>query len=177
MSKSRIILILAAVLILAVGIYTAVQAAAVKGQKAPNFSAPDLSGRTTSLNNIRKDPEKNGATRVVLLDFFATWCPPCQEEIPHLQKLYDKYRKQGFVIVGIAGDKDGAKAVKPFVRKYKLTYPLLTDVSGKVQRTYGVRGYPTLYLIDKEGVIRSTHIGYTPGLERNLENEIKALLK
>lgn len=147
-----------------------------KGDKAPDFKLETLDGKTVSLDDIRKDPDRKGKTRVLLLDFWATWCPPCMETIPHLQKLQDKYEKKGFTVVGIALQSKADK-IKDIKKDKELTYPLLVDSKGTCARDYKVRYLPTTYVIDKEGKISAVHEGYTKGLEKKLENEITALLK
>mgnify|MGYP001077504930 CR=1 FL=1 len=164
------------VLVLAVAV-TGLQANLTSGSKAPDFKLRDLDGKEKKFADIQKDPKKKGANRVVLLDFWATWCPPCRAEVPHLQKLHEKYGKKGLVIVGVAQDSDGAKAVKPFAAKNKLTYVNLVDPKHEVARKYKVGPIPTTYLIDRKGVIRYVHLGFAPGMEKDLEEEIKALLK
>lgn len=148
-----------------------------KGDKAPDFVLPTIDGKETKFSEVRKDPGRKGANRVVLLDFWATWCPPCREEVPHLQRLHEKYGKKGLVVIGIAQDSDGAKSVKPFAEKNKLTYLQLVDVKRQVARAYKVGPIPTTYIIDNAGVIRSVHLGFAKGMEKQLEEEIKALLK
>jgi len=176
-ARVRALLAGAVALILLLAALTVVYAELEKGRKAPEFKLSSVDGKMLSLKEIRKDPAKKGATRVVLLDFWATWCPPCKQEIPHLQKLHEKYGKKGLAVVGIAIDVAGAKDVKPFVKERKLTYTILLDPKGGAQRDYRVRYYPTVYILDKKGVIRSVHIGYKPGVEKDFEKEIQALLK
>lgn len=165
-----------AALALALMATTTAQALLSEGKNAPSFKLTSIDGKTVSLSDLRKDPARKGANRVVLLDFWATWCPPCRKATPHLQKLHEKYGNKGLVVVGLALDKGGADDVKPFVKKHKLTYTILVDSSSKVARQYGVRGIPTAYIIDKKGVIRNIHVGYSPGLEKDLEKEVQALL-
>jgi len=156
---------------------TAVQAALSKGEKSPDFKLTSIDGTALSFADIRKDPARKGATRVVLLDFWATWCPACRDEIPHLQKLHVKYEKRGLAVVGIALDRGGIKDVKPFAANRKLTYTLLLDPKGAVKRKYGVRLIPATFIIDRQGIVRSVHIGFVPGMEKALEAEVKSLLK
>jgi peroxiredoxin len=156
---------------------TSVYAMLPEGRKAPDFKLSALGGKTMSLADLRKDPTDKAKKRVVLLDFWATWCPPCQEYAPKLQRLHERYGKQGLHIVGIALDSDGAKSVRPFVKQRKLTYTMLLDSERKVARLYQAPPIPQTYIVDREGVIRSLHLGFYPGMEKDLEKEIKALLK
>lgn len=141
-----------------------------KGDKAPDFRLKTIDGKTVSLSTLRT------GKKAILLDFWATNCPPCVEEIPHLQKYYEQFGKQGLVIVGISGYRgDSIADVKSFVKQKKLTYPIPYDADKKVATQYALRYLPTMYLIDKNGVIRNVHIGYTE--PEVLKSEIRALLK
>lgn len=172
--KMKIVL---AVLLLSLMVGTAVYAAIKEGAKAPDFKLESISGKTLSLEEIRKDPKVKGANRVVLLDFWATWCPPCKRELPHLQKLHEKYGKKGLVVVGVAMDRGGMGDVKPFVKEQKLTYTILVDPKGTTKSDYGIQYFPTTVIVDKKGIVRKVHIGYSDGMEKDLEKEILALLK
>jgi len=111
---------------------------------APAFSLKDLSGNTVSLADYRG--------KVVLLDFWATFCSPCVKEMPRLQKLHEAYGARGFSVVGIATDEEGAKLVAPAVARIKVKYPiLLSDPSA--WQNYGVESLPALFLIDRKGQI------------------------
>lgn len=171
------LLAVAFALVVALVASSTVQAVLSDGKKAPDFKLTSIDGKTISLSDLDKDPAKKGASRVVLLDFWATWCPPCREEAPQLQKLHEKYGKKGLAVVGVALDKGGADDVKPFVKKHKLTYTMLVDPSSRIARQYGIRGIPTTYMIDKKGTIRNVHVGYSAGIGKDLEKEAQALLK
>ena len=129
---------------------------------------------------------------VVLIDFWATWCPPCREEIPHLQKLHEKYHSTegngGLVLIGIALERGGVKTLKRFAKEQKLTYILLPESTAKsdtkellktvkgAAKSYKVSGIPTTYIIDAQGVIKKVHVGFSTGTEKELEKEIVELL-
>jgi peroxiredoxin len=136
------------------------------GNAAPSFTLQDLSGNKVSLSDFKG--------KVVILDFWATWCPPCVMEIPHFVELYDQYKAQGFTMVGISLDRGGIGAVEAFVRKYKVNYPILmTD--GRVDRVYGgIKYIPTTFVIDAAGNIRQKYVGYKD--KAVFEADIKALL-
>jgi thiol-disulfide isomerase/thioredoxin len=135
--------------------------------KAPNFSLKTLDGKTVELTKLKG--------KAVLVNFWATWCPPCRAEIPDFIKAYDVYKSKGFEIVGIALDEDGWTAVKPFMEKNKINYPIvLGDM--KVVEDYGnPSGIPTSFFIDKNGNI----VDHVVGMLRKeiLEQKIKAVLK
>lgn len=141
-----------------------------KGDKAPDFTLKTIDGKTLSLSAVRK-----GTTKVVLLDFWATWCGPCKAEMPHIQKLHEKYGRQGLKVVGLAGYREGVDDIKGYLKEKKITYTNVIDKDNTVIRQYGVRGLPTMLMIDKNGTIQKVHIGYTE--PQVLESEIKALLK
>lgn len=158
-----------------VGTVASLQANLSKGDKAPDFKLTRLDGKTTSLADLQKGPK--GAKRIVVLNFWATWCPHCRVEAPYLQKLSDKYGKKGLVVVGVSLDSDGAKSVKPFAKSNKLSYTNLLDPKHEVARKYTVGPIPTTYIIDRKGVIRSVTLGFAPGMEKGLEEDVKGLLK
>lgn len=118
---------------------------------APDFTLKDINGRPVSLSQFRG--------KAVILDFWATWCPPCRQEIPNLVDYYNK-NKDKVAIIGIAVDDDGVKVVKPFVKEFKMTYPVVI-ADAKVQQAYGgIQGIPTKFFISKEGKIVKSSVGY-----------------
>ena len=112
--------------------------------KAPDFILKDIHGGKFRLNDQRGKP--------VLLIFGTTWCPSCREEIPHLKDIYAQYAKKGLIMVNIDIQESRDK-VSRYADKYELPYRLLLDENGDVAKTYGIRGVPTLILLDKEGMI------------------------
>jgi thiol-disulfide isomerase/thioredoxin len=137
------------------------------GNIAPELTVKDLNGKTVSLSDYRG--------KVILLEFWATWCPPCVELIPVLEELYNKYKTKGFVILSIASEDEGEEAVKTFVKEIGLTYPVFI-ANGDTIRNYGISGIPISFLIDKDGRIVNKHVGYTPDIKQELLTEIKQLL-
>ncbi|MBE9569032.1 MAG: redoxin domain-containing protein [Proteobacteria bacterium] len=111
---------------------------------APNFVLEDLNGQEAKLSDYKRE--------VVLLIFSTTWCPHCRTTIPYFKKIYQKYKDRGLVIFNI-DIMESQKRVSSFATKYKLPYRVLLDKSGEVAKSYGVRGVPTLILINKEGKI------------------------
>jgi cytochrome c biogenesis protein CcmG/thiol:disulfide interchange protein DsbE len=136
-------------------------AAPLQGAAAPNFTLADVSGADHRLSALRGHP--------VLINFWATWCEPCRLEMPSIQARYQRYREAGLEVLAVDFDepKDGVTA---FGRELGLEFPLLLDPGGAIQRLYQVRGYPTSYFVDRQGVIQVVQIGVmTEGqLDRNL---------
>ena len=121
------------------------------GLPAPNFTYPGLDGKKISLTDYRG--------KVVLLNIWATWCPPCVEEMPSMERLYRKLQGEDFVILTVSIDTSGAKVVVPFMRKYKLTFPALIDYEGTIRELYETTGVPESFIIDKKGILVKKIIG------------------
>lgn len=135
---------------------------------APNFSLQDLSGNTIQLRDYHG--------QVVLLNFWATWCGPCRKEMPGMERLWQKFREQGFVILAVSADKGSAKRVKKFVQKYNLSYPVLLDSDADTQKLYDVIGLPMSYIIGRDGKISGRIIGTkhwdSPAAYSFMQNEL-----
>ena len=132
---------------------------------APDFSLPELNGNSLRLSDYRG--------KVVLLDFWATWCDPCREETPHLVELQDKYRDQGLQIIGVSMD-DSPEPVRDFYRLFQMNYPVAMG-NAKIGELYGgVLGLPIAFVISRDGRIFTKHIGATD--ISVLERDIRALL-
>lgn len=123
---------------------------AAVGSQAPDFRLPDVDGQSHSLTDYRG--------QVVLINFYATWCPPCQAEAKVLQGAYEKYRSQGFVIVAVDLQENPATVLR-FGEKYSLAFPQLLDETGKVGRRYRVTGIPSSFLIDRQGQVLKVYTG------------------
>ena len=122
-----------------------------KGKPAPNFSLPNLDGSMVSLADYKGT--------VVLLNIWATWCPPCVEEMPSMEKLHQALKEEAFEIVAVSIDASGFKAVRPFMKKHKLSFPALIDPGGTTQSLYRTTGVPESIIIDKNGIIIEKIIG------------------
>ena len=133
---------------------------------APEFSLKTLTGEEFSL------AKNKGKT--LLIDFWATWCAPCRESIPHLVHLHKTYRGQGFEVVGLSMDKGDPKTVEQFVRSLDIPYPIAI-APDDIARAYGVNGLPTTILIDKEGKIREKIVGFNTTIAKKIEARVAEL--
>ncbi len=131
-----------------------------------NFTLKDLNGKDVTLSAYKD--------KVILLDFWATWCAPCKIEIPGFVELYNKYKSRGFVVLGVSMD-DSTPDVKPFVQKLKMNYPVFIGMGREdIEQAFGLTGLPTSFIISRDGEICSQHTGFAP--KEQFERELKALL-
>jgi peroxiredoxin len=122
------------------------------GQPAPDFELPLLNGDVVRLDDYKG--------KIVFLNIWATWCGPCQEEMSSMERLYQQLKDQTFEILAVSIDAQGAPTVAPFVKEYKLNFPVLIDSENKIGRLYKTTGIPETFIIDKNGIIVSKVIGY-----------------
>ncbi len=139
------------------------------GEEAPDFTLYSVDGRKVTLSSFRG--------RVVLLNFWATWCNPCKEEIPSLNSLSEIMRGKNFVILAVSEDNRGADAVIPFIRKFNVKFPVLLDPSRKVGTLYSIGGVPETFLIDTSGKIRYKFIGPKNWSSKEMVSFIERYLK
>jgi tetratricopeptide (TPR) repeat protein len=136
---------------------------------APDFSFTSLEGEHITLEDLRG--------KVVLLDFWGTWCPPCVESVPELRNLYKRYSKEGtFMILGISSDSD-EEEWREFTVKNKMVWPQYRDKDRRIQRAFGIRAYPTYILIDHEGIVRFSSIGLSWQRSASLDGAIQKQVK
>lgn len=137
---------------LAANLFAHELAAAEVSAPAPAFSLPQL----PTKNSVALQDQRG---RVVLLDFWASWCGPCRESLPQYQKLRDEYSRDDFEVVAISLDENIDDALE-FLKQYPLQYLVLHDPEGKSATAYGLKGMPSSYLIDRNGMLRSQHVGF-----------------
>lgn len=134
---------------------------------APGLTLQTFDGKKVSLSDYKG--------QVIMLNFWASWCGPCRQEMPELNKLYDTYKKAGFVLLGINLD-DSKAAVDKALQKTPVTFPVLLDPQGKVAELYKNQAMPSSYFIDRDGNLAYLHQGYRPGEEAEYKKIIRKLL-
>jgi len=157
--------IIATVIAVLSGVLPAMAAIRADG-RAPDFSLTDTQGKTVTLSAM------NG--KVVFLDFWASWCPPCRMSIPKVQQLHDRMKESGVVVIGINVE-NNARAAANFAKKERITYTIAAG-DGKVERDYRISSIPAFYIIGKDGKILKKYEGYYPGMEKEWETVIKQAL-
>jgi peroxiredoxin len=135
---------------------------------APDFSLPDSHGDIQRLSAFRG--------RVVLLNFWATWCPPCRADMPTLENFYQAHRDRGLTVLAVSSDQQGRAVVAPFLMEYGLSFTALLDLAGEVTRMYGVSSLPTTYLLDRQGRLVTVAIGGSLWTDTESQELIAALL-
>ena len=138
------------------------------GTAAPDFTLKSNSGKNLKLSEHRGE--------VVMINFWATWCAPCRQEMPLLNRIHEQYRKAGFTLLGINIDDDPANA-QALAKKLGVTFPVLFDAEKRVSRLYDVDAMPSTLLIDRDGKVRYIHRGYRAGYEVRYETQVRELLK
>lgn len=138
------------------------------GKPAPAFTFTNLDGTTVTNADL--------AGRPYVVNFWASWCGPCRQEMPLLDNLQQRYSKLGFSVVGVNVDKDSALANK-LLKDIPVTFPVLLDYTGNVSASYNVSSMPTTVIIDRDGNVRYLHKGYKPGYEQDYEQQIKELIR
>ena len=121
-------------------------------KRAPDFQLNDLAGSTFNLKDVKG--------KVVILDFWASWCPPCKMELPHFQALYDKYKDKGLVVIGISMDRISPAQIGSFVKANGMTYPVLVATQDVIDSYGGIKDIPTTFVISRKGRIIKKFVGY-----------------
>lgn len=143
---------------------------ALVGNPAPSFVGKGLDKDTISLADYKG--------KVVVLDFWATWCGPCVAAMPHIQKLHEKYADQGLVVIGMNHDRpNDIEKIRKFMKDKGVTFTQFLDHDNAAGAAYQVTGIPTTVIIDRKGVVQAIHVGFAPGTEKTYEDEIQRVLK
>jgi peroxiredoxin len=140
---------------------------------AADKPAPDFTLKTLSGPNLRLGEQRG---QVVMINFWASWCGPCKQEMPHLNRLHDKYRDAGFALLGVNVDDDPVKAAAA-AAALGVRFPVLLDAAKDVSRLYGLSAMPTTVVIDRDGRVRHVHKGYREGYENLYDQQVRALVK
>ena len=135
---------------------------------APAFALTTLTGQQAALSQYKG--------QVVMVNFWATWCGPCQQEMPLLDQMYKKFKPAGFTLIGVNVDKD-APPVKELLARKPVSFPVLLDPANQVSKAYHVDEMPSSVIIDRKGEIRYIHRGYRPGDENEYQDRIRQLIR
>ena len=135
---------------------------------APSFTLTTLGGQPSGLSAYKG--------QVVMVNFWATWCGPCQQEMPLLDQMYKKYKPAGFTLIGVNVDKE-APPVKQLLERKPVSFPVLLDPANQVSKAYHVDEMPSSVIIDRKGQIRYIHRGYKPGDENDYQDRIRQLIR
>ena len=138
------------------------------GTVAPDFTLHSSLGKNLKLSEYRG--------QVVMVNFWATWCAPCRQEMPELNRLYEKYQRVGFVLLGVNID-DNPKAAQELGKQLGVRFPVLFDSAKQVSGRYDIDAMPSTLLIDRSGTVRYLHRGYRRGVEKEYEEKIRELLR
>jgi peroxiredoxin len=155
-------------IILAIFAASSLASSTLEGQSAPDFVLKSSAGNNLRLSEYRGD--------VVMINFWATWCGPCRQEMPLLDDLYGRYERVGFTLLGVNIDDDSRRAMK-MIEELGVNFPVLFDESKDVSKLYAVEAMPVTVLVDREGTVRHVHLGYKPGYEEKYLTEIRSLLR
>jgi peroxiredoxin len=138
------------------------------GGPAPPFTLAAQDGKDVSLTQYQG--------QVVMLNFWASWCGPCRQEMPLLDSIYKKYSKLGFTLIGVNVEPD-SKAAVDWLKQTPVSFPILFDKDSKVSKLYDVAGMPSTVIIDRSGKVRMLHRGYKPGDENEYMDSIRTLVR
>ena len=147
---------------------TSLASSGMEGQPAPDFALKSSTGENLRLSEYRGD--------VVMINFWATWCGPCRQEMPLLDELYQRYERVGFNLLGVNIDDDSRRAMQ-MIEELGVNFPVLFDARKEVSKLYEVEAMPVTVLVDREGNVRYEHHGYKPGYEEKYLDQVRSLLR
>ncbi|MEO0616457.1 MAG: TlpA disulfide reductase family protein [Pseudomonadota bacterium] len=147
---------------------TAVASTGLSGKPAPDFALKNAAGENVRLSDLRGE--------VVMINFWATWCGPCREEMPLLDEMHSRYNRVGFSLLGVNIDDDPRRA-EEMIEALGVTFPVVFDASKRVSEQYDVSAMPVTILLDRDGVVRYVHKGYKPGYEDKYLEQVRELLR
>ena len=146
----------------------AVSMGAATKRNAPDFTLPSRGGEAVTLSELKG--------QVVMINFWATWCGPCRQEMPLLEEMYARYNRMGFTLLGVNVEED-SRGADAYLRETPVSFPILFDNDNEVSKLYDVIAMPSTVILDKEGNVRYLHKGYKPGYENEYLSQIRTLLK
>jgi len=155
-------------LIFAIFAASSLASSGLEGQVAPDFALKSSTGENLRLSEYRGD--------VVMINFWATWCGPCRQEMPLLDELYSRYNRVGFNLLGVNIDDDSRRAMQ-MVEELGVNFPVLFDARKEVSELYEVEAMPVTVIVDRSGTVRYVHHGYKPGYEDKYLEQIRSLLR
>ena len=141
--------------------------AAAADLQAPDFTLRSQDGKVVSLAQFKGD--------VVMINFWASWCGPCRQEMPLLDSIYKQYKDMGFTLLGVNVEPHASSA-NAWLKQTPVSYPILYDPHSQVSQLYQVQAMPTTVIVDRRGIVRFVHSGYLPGDENQYMNSIRALI-
>ena len=147
---------------------TSLASSGMEGQPAPDFALKSSTGENLRLSEYRGD--------VVMINFWATWCGPCRQEMPLLDELYNRYERVGFNLLGVNIDDDSRRAMQ-MIDELGVDFPVLFDARKEVSKLYEVEAMPVTVIVDREGTVRYVHHGYKPGYEEKYLDQVRSLLR
>jgi peroxiredoxin len=147
---------------------TTLASSGLEGQVAPDFALKSSTGENLRLSEYRGN--------VVMINFWATWCGPCRQEMPLLDELYTRYERVGFRLLGVNIDDDSRRAMQ-MIEDLGVSFPVLFDTRKEVSKLYEVEAMPVTVLVDREGNVRYVHHGYKPGYEDKYLDQVRSLLR
>jgi len=155
-------------LLLAALSFNATSIAATLQSPAPDFTLKSRSGENLKLSELRGE--------VVMVNFWASWCGPCRQEMPLLDQLYKRFSPMGFTILGVNVEEDSAEAEK-VLGEIPVSFPILFDSRNQVSKAYDINAMPSTFLVDRDGKVRYLHKGYKPGYEDEYQRQISELIR